>query len=650
MGALLLGLWTPTALAAGWAEVTPGLDAEALRSRLGPPSSRWKTRHGEVQRFVGKRAPEGARSLEVTLEAQHVRRLQVQPVGWTQQRLEREYGPACATPSEPAPCWVRVKGGALVYAKRGLTARLKGRAVQSLVFVAPPAVSAPTVTSATPPTPEPAAALEQKPTVEASSNTAPPEAVSPSSGEPVASAAEPAPSLEASQEPASPALSEDPAWGEVSGFTPVTEEPSTPTPTSAPTETLGVKGLGLSGKLRVQSFFVPVSPAEGKTVGRQSVDLSLKSEVTFGAGHAAGTLVARRDFADSSRDRFDVDELFVTLKGDHLRLTAGRQLVTWGSATLTNPTDVLNPVDYRDVLRTEKRGAWMARAGLVLESFLAEVYYLPVPEAHLLPSFTGVADDGTLQSSSPWVVGSVGGGPSPIPLRYQVRSESMGSPTPKNAQLAGRLAFSLAGTDVSLGQAYLIDHLPTLTSSVQVADPPTSADVTLALSYRRQRVTTLDVERTFGGLRVAAEAALIHTLRTRPEEPEDRFLSYVLGGDYQTPEFLGDHQLRFFLEFAQTRGVGAPLRDDFVRRLRYPLERALWGRVEWQAGRRWTAMLTAATALNRYDVLVLPEVEFSFSDVLRARVGGAILRGDKNSFFGSYRDNSRVEGLLEASF
>ena len=405
------------------------------------------------------------------------------------------------------------------------------------------------------------------------------------------------------------------------------------------------------GRVRVEHHSYFTDLGEDKINGRNSLDLALRAKASLKSVVTEGRFLVRYDYNDPTRNRVDAEEAYIQFGLGVLTLRAGKTMVSWGTANLRNPTDVLNPVDYRDPLEDEKLGLWMLRAKLVLGPVLLDGYCLPVHQPHMIPFYDRVGADGLPTSASRWVPDvDERDLPDERGVRYGFDEELPRLGPPRHLQGALRLAASVLEADLSIGYAYLFDRMPTV--NVDVAPAPPSVDVTLRRSYDRIHAITADLERTFGGFRVAAEGLVVMTedLDDREEQLENPFATVVLGVDYLTPDFFTDHKMQFFLDFTYTHMLVGEL-EGALADLRHPLPLALLSRVSYEWGQDFKIDLNFISALHRFDILVYPEVEYIVMDNVSVQLRGMFLFGDEDEgYFGPNRENSRVMANVEVRF
>lgn len=458
---------------------------------------------------------------------------------------------------------------------------------------------------------------------------------------------EPASSVVTPAEPPSPALpkpADDAAWS-VTGFD------ATPAPSL--TESLKLETtVEVGGRVAFEHYAFFENVNASLLGGRDNVEAALRVKAAHPRATVFASVLARADFVDPSRNRFDPEEAWVELTFPHVSLKVGRLLVSTGTASLYNPSDVLNHFDLRDPLDPEKVGALMARAVATFGPVTLEAAVLPVPESHWFPEVSGVSPSGELKSRSRWVRGTVDVAGS-VPVTYRLAPLRAQTPRPANTQAFGRMEVSVAGADVGIGYGWLVDHVPSaLVEAVPAVGLP-MAEVFVDWNYRRLHVITVDMERTFGKLRLIAEGAAFLTADLPAQNPRvaDPYVIGVVGGDLETPEFLGQQKVHLFLEFALARALSGQLTLDGLDSFRYPFPLTILGRVSWAITEDLVVEVNVFSSVERVDLLLSPRVEYQFFDRVKLRLGADVMAGDRTrGFFGAWANNSRYLATVEAGF
>src|SRR5687768_10511639 len=100
-----------------------------------------------------------------------------------------------------------------------------------------------------------------------------------------------------------------------------------------------------------------------------------------------GSVELRTDFANHSRDRLHVDELYAEVVHGKFDLRVGRQVISWGKTDLVNPTDHLSPRDFTDPLESddERLGVLAVRPRVQWGSLQWEGAIVPVFTGSIMP-------------------------------------------------------------------------------------------------------------------------------------------------------------------------------------------------------------------------------------------------------------------------
>lgn len=319
---------------------------------------------------------------------------------------------------------------------------------------------------------------------------------------------------------------------------------------------------------------------------------------------------ARKDFATPQRDRIAFLEAYGHAQFGPVELRVGHQLTAWGATTLVVPGDIVDRIDYRDVVRPEKIASINGRAALAVGRLRLELHVLPRPTVHRLPFD---------------IQAQLGGEPGAVSM------------SASHVQGAARLVWSLPSFDVSLAIANIYDHVPTLE-----LDPVTFLPRT---SQRRLWVVVVDAETTVGKARFAIDAVGF--------EPNDDNRAYgiaVAGVDYRSAQFFTDHSVHTFFELEAARRAETVGPSGLLDAFRTPFSRAAVARVTYEVGETGKASASAYIDLESGASAVNLTCEVKIIAATRVRFGFDLLGGDQATLFGRYRDDSRVFAELSALF
>ncbi len=369
-------------------------------------------------------------------------------------------------------------------------------------------------------------------------------------------------------------------------------------------------------------------------------------EVSGSPSERAGFFAAiefRNDQADARRNRVYVDEAYVDLFWDRFDLRIGKQIIAWGKADAINPTDLITPWDYSDVLDTEDEriGVVAAKARYLIGDWEFEMILVPAFTASILPD-----------AQSRWLPPLPGFAPSPIsgtllPVVYDFSPASLPDETLENAQFAGRLSSSLRGWDFSLSYYNGWDDLAIFHRQTGFRDD--TLRVNIAPRYHRLRALGGDFATTLGKFGLRGEAAWYYTDDPEGTDPEidDPYGQYVIGLDRTFSDVFGGKNL-----FVLVQWIHEVTNGEFAQSnpLSHIFQRAVSGRIELELGTYTSFALQGVYDLEREGYFLRPELSGNPADGITVTLTADLLAGADASFFGSFRDNKRVQMKIKASF
>ncbi|RME74885.1 MAG: hypothetical protein D6776_04330, partial [Planctomycetota bacterium] len=384
---------------------------------------------------------------------------------------------------------------------------------------------------------------------------------------------------------------------------------------------------------RFYGYFSPSRQPEGERVldqGRlllryrvalsEAIELLVAPRLRFDDGGLSRKVQSGVVDDEPRRPVLSFEEALVRGSWGTLDLEFGEKIFAFGSADLYNPTDLIWPVDYTDLLDSEKIG---------------------VPALHLA-WWPGGGDTALRLVWLPWFV------PSRLPLpgeRFFAFAPSRALPPVRERDLpprtlgAGefvvRAESRLAGFDVSLTSYYGWHRLPVL-EPLTTASPPF---VALEPRYTRRLVLGADFAREVGDFILAGELA-----QTFSESSEqDDFLQYVFGA--RRTFFPWDRRMTLSLEYAgewttaQAQGEAITVVTDLAR----AFKAALLTRVRFEPVDDLDLTLAGAWLLHGPDSFyVRPEARYHFGAHTELRLGLDLIDGRPGGFFDRFGDDDRV--------
>ncbi len=373
----------------------------------------------------------------------------------------------------------------------------------------------------------------------------------------------------------------------------------------------------------------------------------------FGAAiDAFGSLEFRVDQADPSRSRVYLDEAYLNLYLGDVDVRLGKQIYAWGRADAVNPTDYLTSWDYSDLLDTEDEriGLWSAWA----EYYLGDWSFAGA----LVPSFTPSLLPGldsrwwpTFPSNVPNPAYPEVGSPT-VPVSYAMGDPALPNSGIESVQYVVRAKGSTRGWDFSVSWFNGFNNLPGFDTVVAADSGLTAGDVEFQLTYHRRRALGADFATTLGPFGVRGEAAYYFTGDWNGTDPtvDDPYLQYALGLDYRFRDVVADEGLLLLVEWVQE--IKLPDRGQVYGPLdlQHVFRKSLFGRAELNLGAY--SKLTLEGVVNGYagDWWFRPGFDWSVADGVQLIAQADVLGGPVDSFFGTYRDNSRVHVRMRYSF
>ncbi len=328
-----------------------------------------------------------------------------------------------------------------------------------------------------------------------------------------------------------------------------------------------------------------------------------------------------------------------------LTLTAGRQLVHWGTADAINPTDNWNPPDYSDPLTWDaRRPSWMlhvdyspvAALGLELAAKPLFESALSVPDRWLhvdyLPS-EAVLREGLVQQFLGYGVDSAtarllaGTYTINIAEDYRLPANRL-----KEMTYGGRAKTHFSVFDLSASMVRGYDFLPTAQPEIVTDTATKTMNFTLHEHYARRTIIGADAAANVAGVGLWAEAAWSSGDEGQGAGDGEDKISVIGGFDYTLAGFYLNAQYlhgRFPLALAQTSAEPA---EDFVLAA---LERKFFSdRLLLRAG--------GAVDLRHGSLAFLPVVRWFPADAVELDLTGALFTGKVGSAFAALDANDEV--------
>jgi hypothetical protein len=336
----------------------------------------------------------------------------------------------------------------------------------------------------------------------------------------------------------------------------------------------------------------------------------------------------------------NLKELYIDLSIGIFDFRLGNQVISWGKVDAFAPTDNINPMDYRGFDILDFSNMKIAIPMLKADAYLFD-YYLHIEGIYIPYFFESVypgqdSDWAFYQPPFPetmvidgstYDVDSVEQNPTVYPSKRLAHSE------------AGiRAASSIGGYDFSGSYFYTWDDNPTVHQEFALDSPgPGDVTVTVTPRYHRLHIIGMDLAKAIGELSLRTESAFFITEDTEGEDNDitDPYLRWAIGADYA---FFTDYSIN--LQFS---GEITGIRLNFnTFKHADTLNTIIVGLTGNFLEERLYAEVGAIYELEDEDYLIVPKVEYDFSDSLALSAGAHIFGGDAGTQFGSFDENDAL--------
>jgi hypothetical protein len=378
----------------------------------------------------------------------------------------------------------------------------------------------------------------------------------------------------------------------------------------------------------------------GKINGRNQNTLQLDYKTNIAKSHTFFSSVqVRNDFSNRDRNNVYLKEGYFNLKFKHFDIRVGQQIITFGKTDGLNPTDVINPIDFTDILDTddETLGVIALNTKWYFGDWNIQGILLPTFEPNILPTHpqnrwsTNLVDQIAKQGSFTVVV--------PTFLDAKMPRNDL-----RDAQFAFSLNGALQGVDFSAYYYKGYNHLPEIETSVT----PINADTALAAIqqnfYKRQMIGgAFSTGIGYWGFR--GEAALFI-----PEniQNDTSYLQYILGVDRTLTNVIGSNNIFIIVQWIHELGQNGAKFSNLD--LNHLFQKTLMSRIEFELGTLTTLNVQAIYNIDYNDYLIQTAIERSLADGFNLTVRSDMLNGPKNSFFYGFNKNNRIQLILKYNF
>lgn len=363
-----------------------------------------------------------------------------------------------------------------------------------------------------------------------------------------------------------------------------------------------------------------------------------------GAMAVRASALLRKDAAMPERDRVDVYESYVAIDRGVWRATVGRQFVSWGRADSLRPTDVFKRHDVTDLLDSRELPVDVVAVEVSGGVGTLEAVWAPVFDPDIY----------SLRADNPWtslppVVEVPGQGV--LKARY-ASTRVTPEKTLGTGQVGARYGATVGGWDFSAMAYTGYDRIPTTTQVSQ----PTLDGATVVLpvvpTHNRVEVFGGDVATTLGRWGLRGEAAYV---RTRPvaSAAGSRNPSYArltAGADRTWSGLPVGDSLTVITQYALDTTPATRAADSAVDPRLHPYRHAAVLHATWRVGGTRQLVVKGYANLQRWDHVMQAEWSWQPWDAVTVAVGGDIIGGPGDAFFGRFARRDRLRLRVAFAF
>ncbi|HQN94044.1 MAG TPA: hypothetical protein PLQ09_07990 [Prolixibacteraceae bacterium] len=339
----------------------------------------------------------------------------------------------------------------------------------------------------------------------------------------------------------------------------------------------------------------------------------------------------REDLSDKSRNRVWMDELLMKQSFGKLDITAGKQLISWGTTDGMNPVNNINPIDYSDLLDTddERIGVYGLRSQLFLNAFDIDLFWSPVPATGKLPTLT-----------SRWFPSAQMMG-IPAQLLQSGATLAIADAPPalklNDGEIALRIRKQFTGFDLALSYFNGYDHLPEYTLDASGMALP-SKQIVLRSEYRRQQVAGAEIALSLpAGFGLRGESALF--IPEKGTAANDSYLQTVVGIDKSVS--FGSSSLLLIAQYIYDYNIEGNEYAKFD--VRHLFKNSIMANAEWSFNNSLSLNVVSVYNIDSEDFYLKPEISYTTPGGLKFLASADLLEGPNESFLGSYTTNDRIQ-------
>ena len=361
---------------------------------------------------------------------------------------------------------------------------------------------------------------------------------------------------------------------------------------------------------------------------------------------------------------FNLHEAYLLYAHKNLSATIGKQIVRWGKTDQLSPVDNLNPQDLRlfilPELEERKIPLWMLKLQGFGDNWSWEALYIPWFENSDIDYFN--SDWAIFRHLREAIKASN------LPLEFKAYADHVliidrdkPANNLKNGEFGGRISFTAGRIDFSLSYLYGWEKQPTIKNfpiqTLQISgsfsqdnleELPNQPDLIftderITITYKRQQVAGLEFETTLGPFGLRGEAAhfdRMSFLSSNLISVRKPVFHTVLGLDYTSAnDWYFNTQFSYLKILNYTNRI-LYFEDDNL---------ALMGEISKPLfNNNFELRLRYNYTISDGSYYLEPSTTLKYFTNLEIEIGFNILGGDRDTLFGSFKEND--QGFIRAKY
>jgi len=374
-------------------------------------------------------------------------------------------------------------------------------------------------------------------------------------------------------------------------------------------------------------------------------EMNLRLNVEAQSGNTLVVLktLSRKYLSGAEHDENRLQEAWLKYESNNYDLKIGKQVFHWGKGTFINPTSIVSPKNYRDIIDTtnEEYGLLSIDFKYFFDADMLEVIYIPEFKRSRLPSLNS---RWFFELPESMVVDMTN-----IPVSYQLLFDQSFESRSDNDQFVVRYSNHSNQLDYAFIYHKGIDSLPVFTEEVLLVSPE-QADIQINGTYTKFQMVGGDISFPIGKWMTRIEGAYFYTEDNKGmlEQKDDSYIHYVIGFDRSFNNVLFDKDLFFAIEWSQQES-----KTDIVYEsndLRHLFDKTLFLKTDIEISSDAELLFETLYDFSDKDYLLKLTYEYRVSEYVKVMTSAFVMGGPEESFFGQYKDNNRIQFKLEAYF